>query len=215
MRGVQETRQPVRIVLLANALSAVASPVLVYGLHLGLNGSAIANVAAQAIGGGTVPAGAAPGRVRPAATVGRDPTPAGGRSGPRRTQRQFPGRLPDGGGGGVAAGDGRDRRPPDRPPAVGLHRSVAGLVRHRGPVTGGCRAGRRRRGRGPGYRLAGGPLRAWSPASASPPSWRPGGTSSRVSSPRRRRWCIRPTSSGPGSWPCSRRPASSSPSTGC
>jgi putative MATE family efflux protein len=51
MRGVQETRQPVRIVLLANALSAAASPVLVYGLHLGLNGSAIANVGAQAIGG--------------------------------------------------------------------------------------------------------------------------------------------------------------------
>jgi putative MATE family efflux protein len=52
MRGVQETRQPVRIVLVANALSAAASPVLVYGLHLGLNGSAIANVAAQAVGGG-------------------------------------------------------------------------------------------------------------------------------------------------------------------
>ena len=52
MRGVQETRQPVRIVLLANALSAAASPILVYPLHLGLNGSAIANVAAQVVGGG-------------------------------------------------------------------------------------------------------------------------------------------------------------------
>lgn len=51
MRGVQETRQPVRIVLLANGLSAAASPILVYAAHLGLNGSAIANVAAQGIGG--------------------------------------------------------------------------------------------------------------------------------------------------------------------
>ncbi|HEY3715959.1 MAG TPA: MATE family efflux transporter [Jatrophihabitantaceae bacterium] len=51
MRGVQETRQPVRIVLVANALSAAASPVLVYPLHLGLEGSAIANVAAQVVGG--------------------------------------------------------------------------------------------------------------------------------------------------------------------
>ncbi len=52
MRGVQETRQPVRIVLVANALSAAASPILVYGLHMGLNGSAVANVSAQAVGGG-------------------------------------------------------------------------------------------------------------------------------------------------------------------
>ncbi len=52
MRGVQETRQPVRIVLLANALSAALSPILVYPLHLGLNGSAVANVAAQVVGGG-------------------------------------------------------------------------------------------------------------------------------------------------------------------
>jgi putative MATE family efflux protein len=51
MRGVQETRQPVRIVLVANALSAVASPILVYPLHLGLNGSAVANVAAQVVSG--------------------------------------------------------------------------------------------------------------------------------------------------------------------
>jgi putative MATE family efflux protein len=51
MRGVQRTREPVRIVLAANALSAIASPVLVYPLGLGLEGSAIANVAAQAVGG--------------------------------------------------------------------------------------------------------------------------------------------------------------------
>jgi putative MATE family efflux protein len=51
MRGVQETRRPVLIVLLANALSAVASPLLVYPAGLGLTGSAIANVGAQAVGG--------------------------------------------------------------------------------------------------------------------------------------------------------------------
>ncbi|MCU1657548.1 MAG: family efflux transporter [Pseudonocardiales bacterium] len=51
MRGVQRTREPVRIVLIANVLSAVASPLLVYSAGLGLEGSAIANVAAQAVGG--------------------------------------------------------------------------------------------------------------------------------------------------------------------
>ena len=50
MRGVQRTREPVRIVLAANAMSAVASPLLVYPAGLGLNGSAIANVAAQVVG---------------------------------------------------------------------------------------------------------------------------------------------------------------------
>ena len=49
LRGVQETRAPVLIVLAANGLSAVASPVLVYPLGLGLTGSAVANVAAQAV----------------------------------------------------------------------------------------------------------------------------------------------------------------------
>jgi putative MATE family efflux protein len=51
MRGVQETRQPVRIVLTANGVSAVLSPVLVYAAGLGLQGSAYANVAGQAVGG--------------------------------------------------------------------------------------------------------------------------------------------------------------------
>lgn len=50
MRGVQRTRAPVAIVLAANGLSAVLSPVLVYPVGLGLPGSAIANVAAQAVG---------------------------------------------------------------------------------------------------------------------------------------------------------------------
>jgi putative MATE family efflux protein len=50
MRGVQRTREPVVIVLIANALSAVASPLLVYPAGLGLEGSAWANVGAQAVG---------------------------------------------------------------------------------------------------------------------------------------------------------------------
>jgi putative MATE family efflux protein len=50
MRGVQRTREPVWIVLAANALSAIASPLLVYPAGLGLEGSAIANVGAQAVG---------------------------------------------------------------------------------------------------------------------------------------------------------------------
>jgi putative MATE family efflux protein len=51
MRGVQDTRRPVRIVVVANVASAVASPLLVYPAGLGLRGSAVANVAAQTIGG--------------------------------------------------------------------------------------------------------------------------------------------------------------------
>jgi putative MATE family efflux protein len=50
MRGVQRTRQPVVIVLAANALSAALSPLLVYPAGLGLDGSAIANLAAQVVG---------------------------------------------------------------------------------------------------------------------------------------------------------------------
>ncbi len=50
MRGVQETRRPVGVVVLANVVSAVASPVLVYPLHMGLVGSAVANVAGQLVG---------------------------------------------------------------------------------------------------------------------------------------------------------------------
>jgi putative MATE family efflux protein len=52
MRGVQLTRAPVVIVLVANGLSAAASPVLVYPCHLGLVGSAWANLGAQIVGGG-------------------------------------------------------------------------------------------------------------------------------------------------------------------
>jgi putative MATE family efflux protein len=49
MRGVQLTRAPVVIVLLANGLSAAASPLLVYPFHLGLVGSAWANLGAQVV----------------------------------------------------------------------------------------------------------------------------------------------------------------------
>lgn len=50
MRGVQRTRAPVVIVLVANGVSAVLCPLLVYPAGLGLEGSAVANVAAQALG---------------------------------------------------------------------------------------------------------------------------------------------------------------------
>ena len=50
MRGVQRTREPVVIVIAANALSAVLCPLLVYPAGLGLEGSAIANLIAQTVG---------------------------------------------------------------------------------------------------------------------------------------------------------------------
>ena len=50
LRGVQDTRTPVRIVVAANVLSAIASPLLVYPAGLGLTGSAMANVLAQWVG---------------------------------------------------------------------------------------------------------------------------------------------------------------------
>ncbi|WP_298207588.1 MATE family efflux transporter [Ferrimicrobium sp.] len=51
MRGVQETRRPVQIMVGAAIISAIVSPVLVYPMRLGLVGSAIANLGAQVIGG--------------------------------------------------------------------------------------------------------------------------------------------------------------------
>lgn len=52
LRGVQDTRTPVVVVVVANVVSAIVSPVLVYPVGLGLQGSAWANVAAQWLGGG-------------------------------------------------------------------------------------------------------------------------------------------------------------------
>jgi putative MATE family efflux protein len=49
LRGVQDTRRPVRYVLAGNLCSAVLCPVLVYGAGWGLAGSAVANVAAQLV----------------------------------------------------------------------------------------------------------------------------------------------------------------------
>src|SRR5690242_17705976 len=52
LRGVQDTRRPMRYLLGANLLSAVLVPLLVYGAGLGLTGSAIANALAQTGSGG-------------------------------------------------------------------------------------------------------------------------------------------------------------------
>jgi putative MATE family efflux protein len=50
LRGVQDIRTPVRIVTIANVVSMIASPLLVYPAGLGLEGSAVANVVAQWLG---------------------------------------------------------------------------------------------------------------------------------------------------------------------
>ncbi|WP_016699480.1 MATE family efflux transporter [Actinoalloteichus spitiensis] len=52
MRGVQDTFRPLRYVLVGNGISAVLCPLLVHGAGWGLNGSAVANVAAQTISAG-------------------------------------------------------------------------------------------------------------------------------------------------------------------
>ncbi|MQA11153.1 MAG: MATE family efflux transporter [Pseudonocardiaceae bacterium] len=52
MRGVQDAMRPLRYVLAGNGLSAVLCPVLVYGAGWGLEGSAVANVAAQVVAAG-------------------------------------------------------------------------------------------------------------------------------------------------------------------
>lgn len=49
MRGVQDAVRPLRFVLLGNGISAVLCPVLVYAADWGIEGSAVANVAAQVI----------------------------------------------------------------------------------------------------------------------------------------------------------------------
>jgi len=52
MRGVQDTKRPMYIVLSAFVGSAVLAPILVYPVGMGLNGSAVANVIAQMVSGG-------------------------------------------------------------------------------------------------------------------------------------------------------------------
>jgi putative MATE family efflux protein len=81
MRGVQDTRRPLRYVLLANGVSAVVCPVLVYPAGLGLDGSAVANAVAQTLGGvlfvraiiaERVPLAPHPARLRRQLVVSRD-----------------------------------------------------------------------------------------------------------------------------------------------
>ncbi len=81
MRGVQEVRRPLHYVLAGNGISAVLCPVLVYGLDWGLDGSAVANVAAQVISASLflralrverVPLRPEPARMRAQLALGRD-----------------------------------------------------------------------------------------------------------------------------------------------
>lgn len=52
MRGVQDTKRPLKYILIGNGISAVLCPALVYGAGWGLEGSAIANVVAQLLAAG-------------------------------------------------------------------------------------------------------------------------------------------------------------------
>jgi putative MATE family efflux protein len=81
LRGVQELRRPVRYVLAGSLLSLVLCPLLVYPVGLGLAGSAVANVAGQAVSAAlflrALVGERAPWRPRPAAVraqlvIGRD-----------------------------------------------------------------------------------------------------------------------------------------------
>jgi putative MATE family efflux protein len=81
LRGVQELRRPVRYVLAGSLLSLVLCPLLVHPAGLGLVGSAVANVAGQALTGAlfvrALVREGAPWRPRPAAlrtqlVIGRD-----------------------------------------------------------------------------------------------------------------------------------------------
>ena len=49
LRGVQDMRKPLVYLIGANAISAALAPLFVYGLDLGLEGSAVANVCGQAV----------------------------------------------------------------------------------------------------------------------------------------------------------------------
>ena len=81
LRGVQELRRPMGYVLAGSLVSLVLCPVLVHPVGLGLPGSAVANVAGQAVSAGLFVAALAregvPWRPRPAAlraqlVIGRD-----------------------------------------------------------------------------------------------------------------------------------------------
>lgn len=81
MRGVQDTRRPLRYVLLGNGISAALCPLLVYSAGWGLEGSAVANVAAQLVSAALfvralvverVPLAPVPARMRAQLALGRD-----------------------------------------------------------------------------------------------------------------------------------------------
>ena len=170
MRGIQLTRAPVAIVLVANGLSAAASPLLVYTFGMGLVGSAWANVGAQVVAAvlflralrrEAVASGAAltpdVETMQAQLVLGRDLIVRAA-----AFQAAFMVAA------GVAArmGTRPDRGPPDRDAAVGVHRPAARLVRDRRAVTGRRRARReQRRGRAPARRVR------W-PGGAPPPGRR-------------------------------------------
>lgn len=81
LRGVQDTRRPLRYVLVGNGLSAALCPVLVYWAGWGLEGSAVANVVAQVVSAGLfvralvaerVPLRPVPAMMRAQLRLGRD-----------------------------------------------------------------------------------------------------------------------------------------------
>jgi putative MATE family efflux protein len=81
MRGVQDTVRPLRYVLAGNGISALLNPLLVFGVHWGLAGSAVANVVAQVVAAGLfvrallaegVPLRPAPAQIRAQLGMGRD-----------------------------------------------------------------------------------------------------------------------------------------------
>ena len=134
MRGIQETRSPIRIVLVANALSAAASPILVYPLGFGLEGSAIANVAAQVVGGALFLRVLCQRRAHRSRRLDDHARPAGCRPRSDSALGGVSSRVPDGCGRRRPHGDRTDRRAPDRHAAVGVHRAAAGLPRDCGAI---------------------------------------------------------------------------------
>ena len=214
LRGVQELRRPVRYVLAGSLVSVVLCPLLVYPAGLGLAGSAVANVAGQAVaaalflralareGGAGVP-----GRPRCA--------PAGHRPRPAAAGRRPAGVLPGRRRGRGAGRHGSARRPPDRPAALLLPRPGARRLRDRRPDPGGAGARAVAAGGRPGDGPACGALGPRHRARSSGVLLSCCGASCCRCSPTTPPCSTRPRSRGGSSPACSRSPASSSPSTGC
>ena len=152
-----------------------ASPLLVYAAGLGLDGSAIANIAAQAVGGVlfVLALTRSTSSLRPHAAimraqlrVGRDLIAA---------LSGVPGRLPVGGRRRGADGHRSDRGASDRPAVVGVHRAAARSVAIAAQSLVGAALGGRRRRPGPrdwpgGWRATG-----WWPGPALRSSMPPAG----------------------------------------